>query len=93
MAKIQLKSDKITPFVGLYSIFNQFNRSVVRKTIDSFLGSRSCDPQAFNYDDVFASLFAGYLCGGDCIEDVMDVKPFWHGNDGICIASSDSLRN
>ena len=27
MAKIQLKSDNITPFGGLYSIFNQFNRS------------------------------------------------------------------
>ncbi len=68
MAKIQLKSDKITPFGGLYSIFNQFNRSGVRKTVDSVLGSRSCDPKAFSYGDVFASLFASYLCGGDCID-------------------------
>lgn len=92
MAKIQLKSDNITPFGGLYSIFNQFNRSGIRKTIDSFLGSRSCDPKAFSYGDVFASLFASYLCGGDCIEDVMDVKSFWHGHDGIRIASSDTIE-
>lgn len=92
MAKIQLKSDNITPFGGLYSIFNQFNRSGVRKTIDSLLGSRSCDPKAFSYGDVFASLFASYLCGGDCIEDVMDVKSFWNGHDGIRIASSDTIE-
>lgn len=83
MAKIQLKSDNITPFGGLYSIFNRFDRSGVRKTIDSFLDRRSAGPKAFSYGDVFASLFASYLCGGDCIEDVMDIKAFWHGHDSI----------
>ncbi len=91
MAKIQLKSDNITPFGGLYSIFNRFDRSGVRKTIDSFLGMRSADPKAFSFGDVFASLFASYLCGGDCIEDVMDIKSFWHGHDSIRIASSDTI--
>ena len=23
------------------------------------------------------AMFGNYLCGGDCIEDVMDIKPFW----------------
>lgn len=92
MAKIQLKSDNITPFGGLYSIFKQFNRSGIRKTVDSFLGRRSRDPKAFSHGDVFASLFASYLCGGDCIEDVMDVKSFWHDHDGIRIASSDTIE-
>ena len=73
MAKIQLKSDNITPFGGLYSIFNQFNRSGIRETIDSFLGRRCLDPKAFCYDDVFSSLFANYLCGGDCIEDALKI--------------------
>ena len=92
MTKIQLKSDNITPFGGLYSIFNQFNRSGVRETVDSFLGRRSLDPKAFSYGDVFASLFANYLCGGDCIEDVMDIKNFWDGHDNIRIASSDTIE-
>ena len=48
MAKIHLKSDNINPFGGLYSIFNQFNRSSVRETVDSFLGRRSLDPKAFS---------------------------------------------
>ena len=73
MAKIHLKSDNINPFGGLYSIFNQFNRSSVRETVDSFLGRRSLDPKAFSYGDVFASLFANYLCGGDCIEYALKI--------------------
>lgn len=38
MAKIQLKSDNINPFGGLFSIFKQFDRSGLRRTIDSTLG-------------------------------------------------------
>ncbi len=38
---------------------------------------------------MFASLFGSYLCGGDCIEDVMDVKSFWEGRDKLRICSSD----
>ena len=69
MAKIQLKSDNINPFGGLFSIFKQFDRSGLRQTIDSTLGKRGTTKAAFSYGDVFASLFGSYLCGGDCIED------------------------
>ena len=92
MAKIQLKSDKITAFGGLYSIFHQFDSCGLRRTIDSTLGKRSFDPKAFSFADVFSSLFGSYLCGGDCIEDVMDIKPFWDRMDGIRIASSDTIE-
>ena len=67
MAKIQLKSDSINPFGGLFSIFKQFDRSGLRQTIDSALGKRGTNKAAFSYGDVFASLFGSYLCGGDCI--------------------------
>ena len=40
MAKIQLKSDNINPFGGLFSNFKQFDRSGLRLTIDSALGKR-----------------------------------------------------
>ena len=81
MAKIQLKSDNINPFGGLFSIFQQFDRSGLRQTIDSALGKRGTTKAAFSHGDVFASLFGSYLCGGDCIEDVMNIKPFWDGRD------------
>ena len=89
MAKIQLKSDNINPFGGLFSIFKQFDRSGLRQTIDSTLGRRGATQAAFSYGDVFASLFGSYLCGGDCIEDVMDVRSFWDGRDKLRICSSD----
>ena len=57
MAKIQLKSDNINPFGGLFSIFKQFDRSGLRRTIDSTLGHRGTTRAAFSYGDVFASLF------------------------------------
>lgn len=92
MAKLAIKSDNITPFGGLYSVFNRFSASGLRETIDSHLGRRSSDPKAFTYGDVFGSLFCSYLCGGDCIEDVMDIKPFWDGHENIRIASSDTIE-
>ena len=36
MAKIQLKSDNITPFGGLYSIFIQFNRGTLTHHFENF---------------------------------------------------------
>ncbi|MBQ7691763.1 MAG: hypothetical protein IJT30_11335 [Muribaculaceae bacterium] len=44
--------------------------------IDSHLGRRGTTKAAFSHGDVFASLFGSYLCGGDAIEDVIDIKPF-----------------
>ncbi len=42
-------------------------------------------------------MFGSYLCGGDCIEDVMDIKPFWNKRESIRVCSSDvilrTLRN
>ena len=97
MAKIQLKSDNINPFGGLFSIFNQFDRSGLRQVIDEHLGRRGATKAAFTHGDVFASMFGSYLCGGDCIEDVMDIKPFWDNRGGIRVCSSDvilrTLRN
>ena len=45
MAKIQLKSDNINPFGGLFSILKQFDRSGLRRTIDSTLGKRAAKKQ------------------------------------------------
>lgn len=91
MAKLQIKSDNITPFGGLFPIFRLFERSGLRQTIDSCLGPRSADPRAFSYSDVFKSLFSSYLCGGDCLEDVADVKAFWDGHDRNRIAGPDTI--
>jgi len=61
MAKIQLKSDNITTYGGLFSIFKQFSTSCLRQTVDSHLGKRGKTDAAFTYGDIFASLFSSYL--------------------------------
>ena len=91
MAKLQIKSDNINPFGGLFSIFKQFDRSGLRSVIDKHLGKRGSTKAAFSHGDVFASLFGNYLCGGDVIEDVMDIKPFWNNREDIRICSSDVM--
>lgn len=89
MAKIQLKSDNINPFGGLFSILNIFNRGGLRSVIDRPLGRRGMTKASFSHGDVFASMFGSYLSGGDRIEDMMEIKPFWDDRDNIRVCSSD----
>lgn len=91
MAKIQLKSDNINPFGGLFSILNIFNRGGLRSVIDRPLGRRGMTKASFSHGDVFASMFGNYLSGGDRIEDMMEIKPFWDDRDNIRVCSSDVI--
>ena len=49
MAKIQLKSDNINPFGGLFPILKQFDRSGLRRTIGSTLGKRGATRTSTTY--------------------------------------------
>lgn len=40
MAKVRIKSEKLTPFGGIFAIMEQFN-ALLSQTIDSTLGLRS----------------------------------------------------
>ena len=68
MAKIQIKSEKLTPFGGIFSIMEQFD-SVLSSVTDSTLGLR-CKLYGYQYSEIFRSLMCVYFCGGSCIEDV-----------------------
>ena len=67
MAKIQIKSEKLTPFGGIFSIMEQFD-ALLAQTIDSTLGLR-CTLFGYQYSEILRSLMCVYLCGGSCIED------------------------
>lgn len=45
----------------------------------------------FTHGDVFVTMFGSYLCGGDSIEDVMEIKPFGDDRDNIRICSSEVI--
>lgn len=68
MAKIQIKSEKLSPFGGIFSIMEQFD-ALLAQTIDSTLGLR-CTMFGYQYSEILRSLMCVYLCGGSCIEDV-----------------------
>ena len=68
MAKIQIKSEKLTPFGGIFSIMEQFD-ALLAQTIDSTLGLR-CTLFGYQYSEILRSLMCVYLCGGSCVEDI-----------------------
>ncbi len=68
MAKVQIKSEKLTPFGGIFQIMEQFN-ILLGETIDSTLGLR-CTSYGYQYSEILRSLMCVYFCGGSCIEDI-----------------------
>ena len=69
MTKIQIKSEKLTPFGGIFSVMEQFD-SMLSHVIDTTLGMR-CKLFGYQYGEIFRSLMCVYFCGGSCIEDLM----------------------
>ena len=68
MAKVQIKSEKLTPFGGIFSIMEQFD-SNLSSVIDSTPGMR-CRLYGYQYSEIVRSLMSVYFCGGSCVEDV-----------------------
>ena len=68
MAKVAIKSEKLTPFGGIFSIMEQFD-SRLSSVLDSTLGMR-CRLYGYQYSEIIRSLMSVYFCGGSCIEDV-----------------------
>ena len=69
MAKIQIKSEKLTPFGGIFSIMEQFD-SMLSPIIDQALGQRCRSIIGYQYSEIVRSLMSVYFCGGSCVENV-----------------------
>ncbi len=68
MAKVQIKSEKITPFGRIFHVREQFSH-YVGPIIDKMLGLQ-CASYGYQYSEIVGSLSSVYFCGGDCVEDV-----------------------
>ena len=68
MAKKAIKSEKLTPFGGIFAMMEQFD-STLSYVIDTTLGLR-CRLYGYQYSEIIRSLMSIYFCGGSCIEDV-----------------------
>ena len=75
MAKVQIKSEIIASYGGIFQIMDVFERLGLGKLIDSSLGKRNASWNSFQYHEVIETLFCNYLCGGDCLEDISMLAP------------------
>ena len=48
-----------------------FSKLGFEKLTESVLGKRGSSGKAFCYGSIFGSLFFSYLCGGECLEDII----------------------
>ena len=61
MAKVSIKSEKITPFGGILQVREEFSR-FVGPVIDKVLGLR-CTSFGYQYSEIAGSLASVYFCG------------------------------
>ena len=86
MAKVQIKSERITPFGGIFHVREQLSH-YVGPVIDKVQGLR-CTSFGYQYGEIAGSLASVYFCGGDCVEDVTShlMPPqvaLWGKGDGV----------
>lgn len=67
--KVVIKSDKYTPFGGIFYAMDEFSRLGLDCVIDTHLGLRS-STVGYQYSEIISSLFWIYYCGVSCIEDI-----------------------
>ncbi len=91
MAKLQIKSDRITSFGGIYLANRLFDRFSLGKVINDTLGRRSNVPNGYQWDEIVKSLFDIYLCGGDHIEDITSLMPCLSQDPESHVPSSDTI--
>ena len=90
MAKIIIKSEKLTPFGGIFHVMEQFDR-YISPVIDSELGLR-CMSYGYQYSEIARSLTSVYFCGGDCVEDVtIHLMPHLSLHPTLRTCSSDTI--
>ena len=62
IAKVSIKSEKITPFGGIFHVRELFSR-FLGPVIDKVLGLR-CTSYGYQYSEIVGSLSSVYFCGG-----------------------------
>ncbi len=90
MVKVSIKSDKVTPFGGVFSVMDVFS-SILGSTIDDSLGIR-CKTYGYQYSEILRTLACVYFCGGSCVEDVTGhLVPHLSLHPNLRVCSSDTI--
>lgn len=91
MTKLQIKSDRITSFGGIYLVNRLFDHVSLGKVINDTLGLRSTAYNGYQWDEIVKSLFDIYLCGGDHIEDITSLMHCLSQAPGSHVPSSGTI--
>nr|WP_302753942.1 IS1380 family transposase [uncultured Prevotella sp.] len=91
MTKLQIKSDRITSFGGIYLVNRLFDHFSLGKVINDTLGLRSTAYNGYQWDEIVKSLFDIYLCGGDHIEDITSLMHCLSQAPGSHVPSSGTI--
>lgn len=67
MVKVVIKSDKIMPLGGIFSVLHEF--SLIEHLFDTELGLR-VKTIGYQYSEIMRTMMCNYICGGDRIEDI-----------------------
>ena len=78
MAKVNIKSEKITPFGEIYYESKAFYALSLDKVINGTLGVRSSTYNGYQWDEIMSTMSDVFLCGGNCMEDVNDIDSLLH---------------
>lgn len=90
MAKVAIKSEKLTPFGGIFKVMEAFD-SLLSPTIEKVLGHRGKNA-GYQYSDIIRSLMCVYMCGGSCVEDVSNhLMPHLSMHPSLSTCSSDTI--
>ncbi|MCM1021524.1 MAG: IS1380 family transposase, partial [Muribaculaceae bacterium] len=87
-AKIAIKSDKIMPFGGIFSVICEF--SSIERLIDSELGRR-VKAVGYQYGEIMRTMMCNYMCGGDRMEDIKVYQPGIEYMPGMKLCSPDTV--
>ena len=70
MAKVNIKSDKITPLGGIYYASKAFYALSLDKVINGTIGVHSSTYNGYQWNEMMSAMSDVFLCGGDCVENV-----------------------
>ena len=70
MAKVNIKSEKITPFGGIYYASKAFYTLSLDKVINSTIDVRCSTYNDYQWNETMSAMSDVFLCGDDCVKDV-----------------------
>ena len=72
VTKVQIKSEKFTPFGGIFFVINLFKHRVMPH-VDAFLGLHS-SLVGYQYSEALLAMMCNFFSGGDRTEDINVLK-------------------